>query len=125
MLERLHEQKLAINKYFDDHDPSLDELTSEDWKLMDHLVNVLQPFEEATRTLSGDKYCTLSLVLSLISAVIVKLRKYVASDDTIKKIKNKLIEALNKRFVDIESDEYYCMSSFLDPRMYLKFFSHL
>lgn len=50
MMERLVEQKSAINMFFNDSDDNhgLEPLTQLDWKFMDNLVNVLQLIESAT-----------------------------------------------------------------------------
>ena len=47
-------------------------LSKEEWEFMENLVNILKKFEEITRSLSGSKYVTLSLIYSLIFQMINK-----------------------------------------------------
>ena len=75
MCERLFELKPALNLFFVEEECRIDGLNAMDWKLLDTLIDILQPVEAATRMLSGDKYATLSLVIPMISAMIVKLKK--------------------------------------------------
>ncbi|GBP96418.1 Zinc finger BED domain-containing protein 4 [Eumeta japonica] len=53
MLERLLEQKTAVNLYSVKHD-RIDTLSSSDWELMKNLTQVLKFFYEATLDLSFD-----------------------------------------------------------------------
>jgi len=49
-------------------------LTSDEWKLLGNLVNLLQGFEEATVLLSGAKYTTILLMYPVISRLILEIK---------------------------------------------------
>ena len=48
-------------------------LSEEEWNLLDQLVDILLPFEEATREFSGGTYVTLSKMIPCISELIFEL----------------------------------------------------
>jgi hypothetical protein len=73
MMERLVEQKSAINLYFDENESEVEILTNQDYKLMVDLIKLLEPLEVATKELSGDKYSSLSLVNSKLTQLHVKI----------------------------------------------------
>jgi hypothetical protein len=56
-------------------------LTDDKWKLLDQLVNLLMPFEEATREFSGNSYITLSQVIPIIKEMIFDLATEVLSNN--------------------------------------------
>jgi len=41
-------------------------LTSDEWELLQYLIIILGPFEEATRYLGGEKYITYSIMAPII-----------------------------------------------------------
>ncbi len=75
MLERLVEQQKAIKCYFaDEKDVNISDLTPDEWQFIHWLIDVLQSAEAAATTLSGDQYCTMSVMIPLLSAMIVELK---------------------------------------------------
>jgi len=44
-------------------------LSSDEWDLLQHLVIILGPFEEATRYLGGEQYITHSIMIPLIEEI--------------------------------------------------------
>src|SRR4051794_30000227 len=60
-------------------------LSKEEWEFMENLVNILKKFEEITRSLSGSKYVTLSLIYPLI----FKLKIFIEKELFIQKEKEK------------------------------------
>ena len=73
MIERLLEQKSAILVYTNEEQAHESDISTEDYKLMDNLVDVLEPAEAATTALSGEKYSTLSVLIPLLTAMVVQL----------------------------------------------------
>ena len=56
-------------------------LTDDEWELLDQLVDLLMPFEEATREFSGNSYITLSRVIPIIKEMIFDLTTEVPSNN--------------------------------------------
>jgi hypothetical protein len=56
-------------------------LTDDEWELLDQLVDLLMPFEEATREFSGNSYITLSQVIPIIKEMIFDLATEVLSNN--------------------------------------------
>ncbi|CAG8537510.1 4684_t:CDS:2, partial [Racocetra fulgida] len=50
-------------------DQTLSEPTDEEWDLLDQLIELFKPIEEATEWLSDQKYCTLSLIFPTIQVL--------------------------------------------------------
>ena len=49
-------------------------ITTQEWDLIRNLVDVLEPFAEATDYLGGSSYCTYSIINSLIEKIKEKLK---------------------------------------------------
>ncbi|GJQ65627.1 hypothetical protein Trydic_g7720 [Trypoxylus dichotomus] len=41
-----------------------------EWEIVEHLCNVLKPFENATKAISGEYYCTASLAIPIANGLI-------------------------------------------------------
>ena len=87
----LSTKKRAINYVFELNEESREKtelvnLSSTEWKFIDSLIDVLQLLESARKTLCADKYCTVSLVIPLITAVTVSLRKLRITNLEVKEI---------------------------------------
>ena len=118
MLERLYEQKMAIKTFFNDsEDTSIEELNNAEWEIIDELINVLSPLEQATKYMSGDKYCSMSLIVAVMSGLVVKLKLLKILNLSIKTFRDKILNSLQTRFESIEDNEFATISSILDPRI--------
>ena len=117
MLDRLYEQRSCIAIYVTQNDCSIPILTNADCKLIENLLKVLAPLEMATVELSGDKYCSLSLVIPILTQIFVDLKELKLDDIHIKVVRDKLIASIKKRFHSVEENKYYRSSTLLDPRI--------
>ena len=118
MLERLFEQKMAIKTFFNDPiDKTIKELTNAEWELIDELINILAPLEQATQYMSGDKYSSMSLMIAVFSGLIVRLKQLKITKPSLKTIRDNIINSLKTRFLQIEDNEYSTFASVLDPRI--------
>ena len=52
-----------------------------EWSILEELVEILQPLEEATRELSAEKTVSCSKVIPLLNAILCELRKHIYDDD--------------------------------------------
>ncbi len=73
MLERILEQRRPVTFVLTEANSNLELPTSNEWNWVESVLSVLEPFEWATRKLSADKYSTVSLIIPLMSAIILKL----------------------------------------------------
>ncbi|XP_046746402.1 zinc finger BED domain-containing protein 4-like [Diprion similis] len=79
-------------------------------------IAVLKPFEIATKEISGEKYVTVSMVISIINFVRGQLQKTSPESATAKKLKFQLEDKMNRRMADLEKVELLAVSTVLDPR---------
>ena len=97
----------------DDYDVKVD-FTNENWKLLAKVVKILKCFEEATKRLSN-KSASISLTIPIVT-IIMKQMEALKNDFGVKTLKRDLHNAMEVRFGDIEEDDKYTLSTFLDPR---------
>ena len=123
MLERLLEQKKAVNLYSVEHG-GISTLSSSDWDLLKDITSALKFFYEATLDLSYDNAC-ISIIIPIISLLNRKLQ---IEDDAIPNEKEELINmkknlqvSLNKRFAFIKDHPLLITASLLDPRFKNKY----
>lgn len=121
MLRSLMEQKRALCTYGADYDlPVM--LTASQWKLVENLISLLAPFEELTNQISSST-ATAADVIPAIRALSRLLRKQTDTDQGVKTTKATLLQALERRFSDIESEPLYTIATVLDPRYKDRYFS--
>ncbi|XP_044751633.1 zinc finger BED domain-containing protein 4-like [Coccinella septempunctata] len=115
MLERLLEQKTAINLYSLEHG-RIENLSTSDWELIKNLTDVLKFFYEATLDLSFDSAC-ISVVIPLISLLNRKLQTRSENEsEDMRNMKTRLHESMNQRFAYIKGHPALITSTLLDPR---------
>jgi hypothetical protein len=120
MLERLVEQRRAVNLFSVEHG-GIHTLSSAEWELAEHLVQVLQPFYEATVEISSDDAC-ISVVVPLIAMLRGKMQS--TSDDRgLLQMKAALRDAINRRFAYVSTAPHVLAATLLDPRFKLAYFS--
>jgi len=70
--------------------------------LLNNIVRMLRPLEEATKIISGEKYCTASMVIPIVS--ILKDKSQNLNGDTFeaKDIKDFLLLEIDKRMGSVE-----------------------
>ncbi|GBP80773.1 Zinc finger BED domain-containing protein 4 [Eumeta japonica] len=100
MLERFLKAKDALNLYINDSE--IDPISPEEWKIIECCVELLKPFEEATRELSSS--------YTLISSVIPIIR---------------MLTQKRKFSTLLEEENSYIIATYLDPRYKNKFFTSL
>jgi hypothetical protein len=120
MLRRLLEKKLVIQQFFNQTDLDIEDLSRDDFKLIELIVNILEAPEQATSLLSGSTYSSLSLIMPMMTAMLTELRKlrYSSnSQDTIaRSVRNDLINSIDRRF-NIENISTITNATLLDPRV--------
>ena len=116
LLQRLLEMKNAIVLYATEHDIQVP--TTNEWRLMENVICLLQPFEEYryTKLLSSNN----APISSVIPAVAV-LQHFLNKDDGdksagVRTMKEEFHDAVKSRFENVLADENYIVATTVDPR---------
>lgn len=122
MLERLLHLRRCVTIYLTENS-SLNNLTNNQWDLLQSVLDLLRPFEEVTKLMSN----TESIISEVIPTIAI-LKRYLLSPKIeqlygVGTMKESLVTGINKRFSDVESKNYYTISTILDPRYKTNFFS--
>ena len=88
-------------------------LTSDEKAVLRELVEVLEPFEEATDILQGDKYSSISLVIPSLLGLKRHLNDLNIRHST--RLTTTLRSSLDRQFGTIFDDPLYICSAVLDP----------
>lgn len=105
-----------------------DNLRPEEWIILQELIKVLKPFEEATKVISGQKYMTASLVIVIVQGLFKVFSNLMKMDLTqrVLKVAEQLLANMNTRdaFKHSEKSGTLARCTFLDPRFKHIPFSH-
>ena len=80
------------------------ELTSSDWNLLKTLSHILNPFDLATKLLSGRRYPTIGLCLFAIHHLKIFLDDTDADSESEKRLKRCLLDKITK-YIDDEKEQ--------------------
>ena len=119
MLQCILEQKNALVEYASLYDIPV--ITANQWKLASTLVTTLSRFDELTRQASSASEST-SMVISSVLMLQRSMQNH-TDDQGIHTLTSTMLESLNRRFKDMESNKLLVLSTFLDPRFKAVFFS--
>lgn len=90
-------------------------------------MTALQPFEEITRNMSENN-TSISSVIPLIHTLKHTLQTDGSKEDTNEKFKSIIkctIDQLNSRFGDVQSNNFFSIATYLDPRYKTIFFNEM
>lgn len=119
MIDRLLELEDAVKATIALLDTHLETLNAEEWSLLKELRKILNPFESATKAVSGEKYMSGSLVIVLTNGlkdVCKKLSKVKNVSRTSKNVLKILQTEINTRLGKVEESDVLAACTFLDPR---------
>ncbi|CAF2262836.1 unnamed protein product, partial [Rotaria magnacalcarata] len=121
MVQRFMEERICLiacmnDKVFQKHFTNAKALESIEWNNLEELINVLEPFEAATRKLSVDSSPTLSLAIPLVTTLFTSLETRSTDSVFLREIKGILRQSLDERFKDIYQNKMILLSTVLDPR---------
>ncbi|KAJ3608020.1 hypothetical protein NHX12_025070 [Muraenolepis orangiensis] len=122
MLKSLHEQKRALGAYVADFDLP-DTFSASQWGLIENMLSLLEPFEELTQKISKASTSAADVIPSVM-ALKRFLGKEVASDHGVKTSKATLLEAVSRRFAEMEKEPLYSLATIIDPRYKDRLFSN-
>ncbi|GBP65799.1 Zinc finger BED domain-containing protein 4 [Eumeta japonica] len=124
MLERFLKAKDALNLYINDSE--IDPILPEEWKIIECCVELLKPFEEATRELSSSHTHLISD--SDNSDADAKVSNYLTAspESPIYHAAKTLKAGISGKFSTLlEEENSYIIATYLDPRYKNKFFTSL
>ncbi|KAJ3602935.1 hypothetical protein NHX12_030679 [Muraenolepis orangiensis] len=122
MLKSLHEQKRALGAYVADFDLP-DIFSASQWGLIENMLSLLEPFEELMQKISKASTSAADVIPSVM-ALKRFLGKEVASDHGVKTSKATLLEAVSRRFAEMEKEPLYSLATIIDPRYKDRLFSN-
>ena len=90
---------------------------------MHDIVNLLEPFKDATEVLSGQRYPTLSCLAPILKDLRDKIAIKADDSDMLKIAKGAMMRDFDDRYIDTNVQLLMTKATFLDPRF--KKFPHL
>ncbi|KAI4872545.1 hypothetical protein NFI96_025157, partial [Prochilodus magdalenae] len=118
----LLEQKRALCAYTADHNLPVT-LSVNEWAILEKTVIVLEPFEELTRNISSATSTTAD-VIPAITVLKRLLSNESSTDSDIKTMKSTLLQAVDRRFSNIEGNPLYSVATLLAPRYKDRYFTN-
>lgn len=118
MLQRLILLEDAVKSTIALIDKQLPSISQREWLIIKNLCLILKPFDDATQNVSGESYCSGSIVIPIANGLISVYSNIKASEypyeitQFITKVKFGIVDRLR----NIEENETLAMSTFLDPR---------
>lgn len=107
----------SILENMDGIDQEMVDLTNDQWKIMEDLVNVLEPFKVTIMTLSEEKMPLISLLKPLLWQLVSAHLKVKDSDnENAKSFKVSLSNMLYERYSDFNITLLLQIATTLDPR---------
>lgn len=120
MLEQIvlrHNIVTSILESMEGVDQEVVDLTNEQWKIVEDLVNVLEPFKVTIMTLSEEKMPLISLLKPLLWQLVSSHLKVKETDsDIAKSFKESLSDMLCDRYADYNVTLLLQIATTLDPR---------
>ena len=119
MIERLCEQQAAVSAVLHQHRDLLHlEHSPAEWRILEDLSKVLEPFKDATTYLSASKYPTVSILGPVLHKILTTLEKSDCSTSPlIRQVKTVIASDLKARYQDDEVRMLLNKASLLDPRV--------
>lgn len=120
-IKRLLQNNAAIEMALARLGKSLNALSQYEIDILKDLCKLLEPFEEATKITSGEKYATSSIIIPTIDGLWDNLENLLASIETpeVLVVATELKRQIINRLFPYESDDCLKMATILDPRIKL------
>ncbi|GBP74455.1 Zinc finger BED domain-containing protein 1 [Eumeta japonica] len=125
MLERMIRIQDSLCLYACKH--NISQLSPEERLQLKKIVTILQPFEKITRNMS-DNNTSISSVIPLIHTLKYTLHTEGGKQDTNEKFKSIIkctVDQLNSKFGDLQSNNFFAIATYLDPRYKKIFFNEV
>lgn len=107
----------SILESIEGNEPEVIDLSPDQWKIVEDLVNVLEPFKVTIMTLSEEKMPLISLLRPLLWQLVSSHLKVKDSDsETARSFKESLSDMLCERYADYNVTVLLQIATTLDPR---------
>lgn len=116
MLQRLVELRPFINDIINRNPKAPLMLTASELEDINELIALLEPFEAATKKVSGENYLTSSLAIPIVSIITSELNSMTPTKPTAITVLNEVKKEMIKRFSKIEYSFLLAIATVLDPR---------
>jgi hypothetical protein len=125
MLERFLKLRTHINSIIGSEISAPSMLSAREMRELEIVLNLLQPFESATREVSASKYTTGSIIIPLVYNLKTCLEKVLVDEGSVlgKALKLTLSTEIHKRLATAEQMEMFAVATILDPRFKKNYFS--
>ncbi|GBP12136.1 Zinc finger BED domain-containing protein 4 [Eumeta japonica] len=121
MFERFLKIKDVLSLYANNN--NIESILPEEWKIIECCLEVLQPFEEATREMSSS-WAIISSVSPILQMLLKKIDDYLTKpreSDAIRLAVSNLKSQFSAKFSSFDDNNLYAISTYLDPRYKHKF----
>ncbi len=81
---------------------NVQDITKEEWKILDELVSLLNVLEESTHIFCGDSYSTLSMFIPTINLLIEHTNNKILTHSDGIQFKDSILISIKERFLDAE-----------------------
>ncbi|KAJ8871858.1 hypothetical protein PR048_028198 [Dryococelus australis] len=118
MLERFTNLEYAIRSTIALLDKDFPVLTAGEWRIVIRLCHVLRPFEGVTKTVSGETYCTASLVIPLVNGMHSMCTNLMKEEfcEPVRNVVMTIQQRISSKLGNVELSNTLAVSTFLDPR---------
>ena len=99
------------------------EISSGEWRILEDIADLLEPYKDATTYLSSESYPTISALGPLFNEIRSKVISSDGDSTAVRQFKNALAADMDKRYQDPDVSLVLNKASFLDPRF--KSLAHL
>ena len=124
MIKRLCEQQPAISAILNHRRDLIHlEISPEEWRILEDIAELLEPYKDVTTYLSAESFPTISALGPLFAAVETKLAPSEDDSRAVKNVKNLLSTDMSTQYQDTGIISLLNKASFLDPRF--KTLAHL
>ncbi|CAG9790324.1 unnamed protein product [Diatraea saccharalis] len=122
MLERLLEQKTAINLYMAERG-GIEVPTAEEWEQINYYIAILRCFYQATLDISSDS-SSISLIIPLIVMLNSKMTTKDEDPEKVILLKIQLRNSIHRRFSYLKNTPHLMIATLIDPRFKSKYFTN-
>ena len=114
MLQRMYEQRRALNVYAGEHG-HISGLSATQWDIVSNLIDTLAPIEEVTMEMSNSE-SSAGCIIPSVSVLKLMQQAEGPSSVGIKTLRKTMLDSLTKRFSKAEETKVLFLATLLDPR---------